>query len=794
MSLNEISMNANGSGVSGPGNYIGELFTGYMLTITKPDGSIENQGPFTADTISNAFTFYTPNQLGEYKAQMSYPGQWVNGTPVSTTGWPATNIGDINMYYEPSVSNIATFTVQEEPLPSYPSSPLPTEYWDRPINALNREWSSISGDWLMNTGPTGTQINPRTPATNRYQPYGAAPSSGHIVWKKAIAMGGVVGGALGTENYYTGQSYETYFDPIIINGILYYNSLIPPATGFQAVDLRTGQELWHKDMLTTNVGGTEYTVASISLGQVLLYETGNQNGALPYLWYVSASRYAMINPFNGDLVTTIENALTGNAYTMDENGNLLAYRIINNRLIMWNSTECIGPASLTGAGFKEWRPNSNRVYDWNDGIMWNVSMPTPSSQSLLHLSYDDKVLVTYNDKQNTTTPLCTFTGYSAIDGHLLWQRNETGLFGFTYLYTGAGAMADGVFTINTGGDQTWYGFNLQTGEKMWSIPPASNATTWGTYDMTSVIDPELHTLYTTSYAGVVNAYNVQTGAFLWSYSGPKSNAETPYGVYPFGGLAGTIPMTIADGKLYAATGEHSPNSPLYRGEFVVALNETTGEVIWKEQGWWQFAAISDDYMVTLNGYDNAIYCFGKGRTETTVTVAPAINNPAQVLIQGSVTDQSPGQTGLGIPATGTPAVSEESMSQWMEYLYQQQPKPLDANGVPVSIDAIDPNGNFVHLGDTHSNSASKYAFLADQSMLSAGAGLYSIIATFSGSNSYFKSTAETAMAYNLPATTVAPTSAPQSVADMYFVPAVAGIIIAIIIVGAVLALILRKRP
>lgn len=798
MFLSEISMDANGSGVSGPGYNIGTFFTGYMLTITAPDGTNKTMGPYTADPISNAYILYNPTQLGTYKLQMYFPGQWINDTPRSTTAWPATNVGVINLYYQPSLSNVATFTLQQEPSPSYPSSPFPTDYWTNPVNAENREWATISGDWLIPTGPYGSQPGASTPATDRYQPYGQAPTTGHVVWTKSITEGGVVGGNLSDNNYYTGQSYEVYFNPIIIAGTLYYQNPMPPSFGFFAVDLRTGQQQWYKnDTSTTAANAGFYSVTRLTLGQTLSYETGNQAGTIPYLWYASGTRYAMINAFNGDLITTMNNSVAGNAYAYDAQGDLLAYVIGTNWLACWNSTLCIAAGTTTtGAGVLEWRPSASLVYDWRKGIMWNVTMPNPASQSLLHLDYPDGVLVTYNDKLNTTTPLLELTGYDTNTGAMMWQKNETDLFGYLYLYTGGGAMADGVLTLSTLGDQTWYGFNAYTGDQIWKIQPAANASAWGTYDMCSDIDPSTHIMYTSSYAGVINAYNVKTGAFLWSWQGPNSGLETPYGDYPFGGLAGTIPMTIADGKLYAATGEHSPNSPLYRGEFIVCLNGTTGSQLWTETGWWQFPAISDGYMVALNGYDNALYCFGKGRTETTVTTAPAINNAAKVLISGTVTDQSPGQTGLGIPAAGTPAVSDASMSQWMEYLYQQQPKPTNATGVPVSIDAIDPNGNQVHLGDTHSDASGQYAFLVDQSMLTAGAGTYTIVASFGGSNSYFSSTAETAMAYDLPAApTVAPTAIPASVADTYFVPAIAGLFVLIIIVlVVVVALMLRKRP
>ena len=398
-------------------------------------------------------------------------------------------------------------------------------------------------------------------------------------------------------------------------------------------------------------------------------------------------------------------------------GDLLAFVLSNNRLIMWNSSQAVGAAAASGAGVLEWRPSSTTVYNWASGIMYNVSMPNPTSQTLYHLAYDDGVLVTYNDKLNTTEPLVELTGYDTSTGTMMWQTNQTGLFGYMYLYTNGGNIADGVMTLSTWGDQKWTGFNVKTGAKIWEISPRANSTAWASYDMTCDIDPKADLLFTTSYDGTISAYNVKTGAYLWTYTGPSSGLETPYGDYPFGGLSGTLEMTVADGKLYATTGEHSPNSPLYRGEYVVCLNETTGDVIFREQGWWQFPGFSDGYMVALNGYDNQIYAFGKGRTETTVTTAPAINNPSKVLISGTVTDQSPGQTCLGIPAAGTPAISDASMSQWMEYLYQQQAKPMNATGVPVSIDAIDPNGNQIHLGDTHSDINGQFAFLADQSML-----------------------------------------------------------------------------
>ena len=132
----------------------------------------------------------------------------------------------------------------------------------------------------------------------------------------------------------------------------------------------------------------------------------------------------------------------------------------------------------------------------------------------------------------------------------------------------------------------------------------------------------------------------------------------------------------------------------------------------------------------------------------------------------------------------------------MEYIYEQQPKPANAIGVPVSIDAYDPNGNFVHLGDATSDSAGVYSLAVAPSALSAGAGQYRIIATFKGSNGYYMSSAETSLVMDAaaaPAATATPVSfdAVNNSILTYTLGAAVAIIIAIAIVGLLL---LRRRP
>lgn len=147
---------------------------------------------------------------------------------------------------------------------------------------------------------------------------------------------------------------------------------------------------------------------------------------------------------------------------------------------------------------------------------------------------------------------------------------------------------------------------------------------------------------------------------------------------------------------------------------------------------------------------------------------------------------SPGQEGAA-------AVSEDSMSQWMEYLHMQQPKPANGSGVTVVLTAVDPNNNLVTIGEATSDLNGVYGFTWTPEV----PGLYQIIASFAGSESYGSSTATTYLtAIQTPTATPEPTQAPvQSMADQYLLPGIIGIIIAIVAVGIGLALLIaRKRP
>jgi hypothetical protein len=126
----------------------------------------------------------------------------------------------------------------------------------------------------------------------------------------------------------------------------------------------------------------------------------------------------------------------------------------------------------------------------------------------------------------------------------------------------------------------------------------------------------------------------------------------------------------------------------------------------------------------------------------------------------------------------------------MEYAYQQQVKPANATGVEVSISVLDPNGNCYEVGTATSDDMGFYKL----SFIPEVPGEYSVYATFSGSEAYYGSSAETAInVESAPAATPAPTPTPAPMTDAYVLGLGITAIIAIVVIGLVLVLMLRKR-
>ena len=752
------------------GNYE-TVFHGFTIVVTKPDGQNSTMGPFNSDTVGSGYTLFTPDQLGNYSFQCFYAGE----NTTATAG-----------YYNPSMSKSVSLTVQEEQIQHYPFAPLPTAYWARPINAENRMWYPIAGNWLFSGYDhdfTGAGFFGNGGAVDLYT---SAPESSHILWTKQQEFGGLVDSKYGSIDYYTGLTYEgRWIPPIIMNGRLYYSTLVGASSSFQGtecVDLTTGKEIWWQNI-------------TVSRGQLYDYESPNQHGIIPYLWDTSGTTWYLYDPFNGQKICEFTNVTTGGRFATSTSGDLLYYVLdsTHRSMYMWNSSW--NPALLagtTGTNAWQWRPTLGRSYNWTAGIQWNASIATgltPGSITSMDGFNEGKILAS-----SGTTDIC----YDATTGAFLWNQTRTPPDGNQTLSAPGGnipyPVGDGIYCRFTKETMQWHAYSLSTGKELWVTDPYTND--WAVYPAGGVI--AYGHLYTAGYDGIIRCHDNATGKILWQFQSFKTELEAPYGNYPFfGGI------TVADGKIYIATNEHSPNSPPILGERIYCINATDGKYMWSEVGLWNGPGggrgcglgpgiVADGIYVSLNGDDNQLYGFGKGPTETTVTASPKITTQGNsVLIQGTVTDQSPGQTCLGIPQAGTPAISEQSMEQWMAYLFMQKPMPTNATGVPVSLYAIDANGNYRDIGNTTSDAAGTYCLEWKPDI----PGQYKVIATFAGSTSYWSSSAETYFAIDQApqaTNTIAPAET-LSLADQYFVPAIAGTILAFVIIAIALALIVRKR-
>jgi outer membrane protein assembly factor BamB len=263
------------------------------------------------------------------------------------------------------------------------------------------------------------------------------------------------------------------------------------------------------------------------------------------------------------------------------------------------------------------------------------------------------------------------------------------------------------------------------------------------------------------FAGYVHAYNITTGQLIWEFFTGSSGMTTAYGTWVLNNPAPTSAGPEGSGLIYVVGG-HAYNPPLYPGAQIYCINATNGKLVWSEFGYYTYdpVEVADGVLVCYSCYDGQVYCYGQGPSATTVSAPQvAVSQGTQVLLTGTVTDQSPGQTSLGVPAAGTPAISDDNMSAWQAYLYMQQPKPNNAIGVPVHLTAIDPNNNWQDIGTAISDDHGMYSI----AWVPPVPGTYKVTATFAGSNSYYSSDAETAFIVSkavaaAPAVTAAPTA------------------------------------
>jgi hypothetical protein len=802
----------------------------YTLAITAPDGKVQTQTwARVADTTGVQSTSFTPDQIGTYIFTFTYPDQkytWTTAQGGSASYANVTFIG---------TTATATLTVQQDPVAATGGSPLPTEYWTRPIFGEDSNWYTIGSHWL---GSTSAYLGTfQQSGYSVWQTGGTGPESSHIVWTTPLEDGGVVGGintGITGATFYSGGSYEGRFqNALIINGRLYYKAPLSDqvstaATGggpYVCRDLRTGEIIWTNDNINP------------SFGELYCYESPNQHGVVPngYLWQTvstgSNQTWIAWDSLTGKWLFNLTDVPATGTIAYTNQGEIVKYILSYNTtaksgwLALWNWTSANGVPVGTGVqlgnptsgtNYLQFRPvgkviNASTAYSWNVTITADLTGSLSTQNPTIQYVLPGDVLFGTTPSlapgvlslRGTVNPYQVWT-ISLADsnkGSLIWKKTYDAPSGNMTRNLGPIDPVNRVWTTTTAEDMQWTGYSLTDGSLKWGptntvIRPMqwfSSGSGAGQRGVTAYGN-----LYVQGFGGEMLCYNLATGNLLWKFNNTDSGVDTSWGLIPI------FVAAIADGKVYAFNNEHSPNSPLYKGYSIYCINATSGEEIYKMLSWsgqtggqgTSTAILADGTLVYYNYYDNQIYAIAKGPSQTTVTASPKVSTYGnKVLVEGTVTDISVGTKQTEQAArfpNGIPAVSDASQAAWMEYVYMQQEMPTTATGVPVIVSVVDPNGNYYNVGTTTSDTSGAFKLAFNPQV----PGEYTILANFAGSGSYYKSSAETAVYVDEAAATATPQPtnigyATTSDVTMLMAIGVIAIIIAIAIVGLLL---LRKKP
>jgi len=772
----------------GPASLRGGSFTGISVTFTKPDGTTDiftptdGTGTYPAgvlDGLGTMYFLYAPDEAGNWSVTMSMPAQ--NFTDATGT-----------VEWEACTSPPAYFTVQTAPvnaglLNGYPYSPLPNSnvYWTYPVSSNNREWAAITGNWLSFALGSTAMVS----TSGMYQPYGSAPNTGHILWDMPYAPGGIVSGLTGSLSYGTSAGWLAY--SVIIDGNLYVNSATN--LNFECISLTTGKVLWTDSgnfLCAVDLPGSAAAQAYLGEGVTLAGSYGSE--VFPYLFRAVAAgtvtrtgmpiySWNFYNIEDGTLAISLTNANATKEIFVEDSG--LAYGFIS------NSTTATYQGSYGWSGGvppQIWGWNYSKVVNsnWATGLTWleNYTEPT-DTRGLVEITNGisaNGAVYFFVGSRNRNTAL----GFSTTNGAVLWND--------TFTYTALGAQdanlpgTNDFYTIDfSTGSGTVRLYSDLTGDLLWT---ATNVGTppWNTKSL-GEFSSDGTNLYFCGCDGTVVALSMATGKELWQ-STPIPSTELPENAVQY-----QQTYIIAGGNIYIYGGGQTSyeQNPIQRFSMLVCINCTTGQTVFTLNGGIYPSAEAGGVLLGVSTYSGYYYALGKGQTSTSVS-APTTAQPLgnAILLQGNVLDESPAQP-------GTPAVSDSSMSEWMDYLNMQNATLLNSppmpQGVQVTLTALDPNNNTENIGTYTTNGHGNYYVNWTPPIT----GKYTITATFAGTGSYWPSSAQTGLlvttAPTTTTTTTVTTSSGVSATTLY--AAIAAVIVVIIVVAIVLVvLMLRKRP
>jgi hypothetical protein len=853
-----------------------------QVQIWDPDNETEILDFPYSDPVGATWTLYTPTKVGTYRIQAIFPYTDKELKWTGSIGMDIYEAGD-HYVYSAAKSPIDTFEVYEEAAEPWIESPLPKDFWTRPISDASREWYVLQGNWLGGAanqwppGGAGGTIGAGGMFGGGAYAYGTGPESAHILWSKPFYIGGLMDERLGNINFATAHYQGVQFSPnIILDGKIHWSPFYTHtgSEGWEIIDLYTGETLFK-----------DWDATCPNMGSVYLYESPNQHGGFAYLWetggggfffggaatvevpevimlsrsyqeragllptrtgtYYEINRtetpvqlgsvWKMIDAYTMNTLCYIANVSASGTQVYGKDGSLLYYNTVNYGTptnpnyycTVWNASSGTMVSSKTGTGAWQWRPAGedfgaeepyfgqgmdffgppfvkkyNIVHDGNQMWWHNFSIPNIAGGSIQTIREGEEMIVGAagsNTKNGVTQGW--MMGISLAEdnkGQQLWKTTFTppyvdldanitvsGMFTSGFALRGV-YPEEGIMVFSEAKQLKVWVYDLYTGQLLWETEEGEIPQYWFYSDSISIHHGKL--LIYGGYAGTMMAYNATTGENLWTYNAINVGEESPYGNYPIEIQA------ITEDKVYLMAWEHSYTHPIIRGPCLRCINLTDGTEIWSILDFGTGGALADGILLSSNSQDNMIYAYGRGPSATTVTASPKVSvHGSSIVIEGTVTDQ----TGTGRRNTndivdwtleGTPAISDEDMGAWMEYMFMQQGYPADAKGVELVLETLDPNGNFYEIGRTTSDVTGTYSLKFTPEV----PGDYQIIARFEGSAAYGPSLAHTYInVEEAPEASPTPTPPPPAMTDTYVIGFGTAALIAIIVIGVIL--ILRKR-
>ena len=309
-------------------------------------------------------------------------------------------------------------------------------------------------------------------------------------------------------------------------------------------------------------------------------------------------------------------------------------------------------------------------YDWNVSLAWAQHYYTSAyysrSMGRRHVAFVRSGTMPSNTIQTPYTYFgINLNASKGAIGSKLWSNTLQPPAGnITVSYSGPanGDPTSGVFVEFYKETMQFVGYSLATGQQLWGPigDQSQNQLMYYNSGYNSGGNENgaayaYGRLYYDGFGGIMSCYDLQTGNLLWTYGNGGAGNSTASG-FEVPGPYPTSIYAIGNGIVYTTTTEHTVEMPIYKRRIQHAINATNGQEIWtlndvtSEAGApgaaLETGAIADGFSVTLNGYDNQIYCVGRGRKRNnSVSSKPCSRLLVKaVIISGTVTDISAGTT------------------------------------------------------------------------------------------------------------------------------------------------------